>query len=78
MYTPWYLYPLLGLITLDVIAIIAGIIILKRIQDEKKLARYVKLYEVIALINIFVYIAITGAILVDRLRINPCECGCEP
>jgi len=78
MYMPWYLYALLGLIALDVVAIIVGIIVLKRTQDEKKLARYIELYEVIVLINISVLIVIEGAILVDKLRINPCECGCEP
>jgi len=78
MYTPWYLFVILGLIIFDIIVGIIDIIASRRIQDEKKLTKYINLTIIAILINIAVIIVIEGAILVDKLRINPCECGCEP
>jgi len=78
MYTPWYLFVILGLIVLDIIVLIIDVIASKRVQDEKKLVRYIELTEVAILINIIVFIVIIGINLVDMLRLNPCECGCEP
>jgi len=81
MNMPWYLYALLGLVALDTVAVIIGIIALRRSPDEKRLARYIELSEVVVLINLFVIIAIGTGLLIEgisKLRINPCECGCEP
>ena len=78
MYAPWQLFVILGLIVFDIVVGIIDIIASKRIQDEKKLEKYVKLTEVAILINLTVIIVIIGINLVDQLRLNPCECGCEP